>query len=170
MKSKVTLVLIILALSSVQAANSVDFAGTWTLRKPLPDPCGIKDNKIYTSVSNNELMFVAYAESDVAKCGSSANTELRIKAPIPTEGNTVVFTSGRKTMSFTVVGNSAIIVGGPFESFGTIELYRPGGSSFTVIFLVLIGIAAAGVIFVQKKKADELSKSLASNSKAFLNA
>ena len=170
MKSQVTLILVVLALGFVQAADKVNFAGTWKLKGKIEGFCGLKGDKIYTTISDKNLNLEFTTSSDCEK--ELANVKIIGSAVIPEEGTSVTYNTNVGTLIFTVIGDTATLkaTGGLLNGV-TVEFERSSGSSFIVIVLILVIIGVAGYIFVQKKKKDaELSRTLANNSKSYLNA
>ena len=170
MKSQVTLILVVLALGFVQAVDKVNLAGTWKLKGKIEGFCGLKGDKIYTTISEKNLNLEFTTSSDCDK--ELANAKVIGSAVIPEEGNSVSYKTEVGTFVFTVIGDTATLKATEGALKGvTLEFERSSGSSFIIIVLILAVVIVGGVVFMQKKKKDaELSRTLAGNSRSHLNA
>jgi len=156
MRSQVTLILVVLALGLAQAANPTKFAGTWKLTTELPkEVCGIKGDKIYTSVEDKKLILEYNLGTDKTKC-LVPGAPVKLTGDIPEEGNSVTFKDETGEAVFTVIGEDKATLSGLGITF---QFERTsGGISFIVIVLVLVVIAVGAFIFIQKKEQQSIRR------------
>ena len=170
--SQTTLILVVLALGLAQC-STVEFAGTWKVKTFIP-LCGLKGDKI-TITKTGDTLRLQFAFADVDTCGPLRNIALEGTGSVPTSGNIAIFrptgsTDEGERVLFTVVDDYGVLAG---PEFGALEFERANGISFFLIIVILLIIVAVGggvAFVVNKKKGEELSRTLGSNSNNFLQA
>jgi len=152
MRSQVTLTLVILALGIVQAADKVEFAGTWKQKNKPEEFCGFKGDKIYTTVAEKNLNLELTFNSNCA--GDLANLKLIATGALPEDGgNTVSYKTDIGTFTFIVIGDAATLKAPAPLDVLTFSFERSGGFSIIIIIvLILAAVGVGGFIFVQKRK------------------
>jgi len=153
--------------------STVEWAGTWKIiaKSGVENLC-IPKNEIAIAKQDESTILASWTWESSETC-KTAGLEGKFQATIPTpEKNSALIYI--RTKSAEIIGYFTISeknAGWTSSLGGSLTFERSSGGSFFIIVLILLVVVVGGVLFIQKKKKDEeLSRTLASNSRSHLNA
>jgi len=166
-----------------QADNTTPFAGKWSIKdKSTISAAGCypsSDVTVTASTPDNTYLTFAVTLDSSDGCKTIGLDGKTITASVPYPDSKLAATvatiwlkaASIEVQTFFTVSQDVGTFSIANVSGGLVFARSKGGISFIVIILVLLVVVVGGVLFIQKKKKDEeLSRTLASNSRSHLNA